>query len=523
MGQVGEPLRVGALYRRRGGQQQRAMALAPRLLLASLSTVALSLRPAAAPADAGGTSARGTAAAAILQLPSAANSSAWIGCFRDYDPDGQRTFANTVMHGDVHPIQRSDSTSVFAVSQEVASRRFLDGCSRGGPYPMQNTGQAWTDSYTPNLFLGGALLCQGNPETMPTNDALKTDDTHGRPWSGPHVKVMHPNGIAQLSIDGKPHPATWLTIKLDGSYFKPGKLPLANNTDFDAEISAAASTGERLVAFDVTNDCCLAAYGERWAFSPSNPIPAGVKAAFDRAIELHPTILFILRFVAQSSDLPNVAFMNATNDTDRVVCPGVGHFPPHSSVCNPMNTVTPHWANVTSARLQTMLVYMDRLFPGRIAGVNPNALHTSEWMLMAESAFDWMPDYSDAQQQAYCASQGKKVGCSVPLPSSRVVPAFNDSFANPAAAELSFWQAANMADAIAKLAKAAKQASGGNIFTFSFHGYDLMIAERLLHVPELDGICSTYDYVLATRNITVSGCLLDHPEGNVFLFRSVTS
>ena len=49
----------------------------------------------------------------------------------------------------------------FAVSQQVASRRFLDGSSRGGQYPSRFTGELWTESSsTPNLFLGGALLCQ---------------------------------------------------------------------------------------------------------------------------------------------------------------------------------------------------------------------------------------------------------------------------------------------------------------------------------------------------------------------------
>ena len=59
-----------------------------------------------------------------------------------------------------------------------------------------------------------------------------------------------------------------------------------------------------------------------------------------------------------------------------------------------------------------------------------------------------------------------------------------------------------MADAIATLARSAKLVSNGKIFTFSFYGYDLMAAMRLLDVPELDGICSTYDYVHATRNAT---------------------
>ena len=78
--------------------------------------------------------------------------------------------------------------------------------------------------------------------------------------------------------------------------------------------------------------------------------PSDTEAIVERIIELHPTVLFILRFLAFSPDLPQVAFMNATNDTDKVTCPGAGNFPPKSAVCNPMNTITPKFAEVTASR-----------------------------------------------------------------------------------------------------------------------------------------------------------------------------
>ena len=270
----------------------------------------------------------------------------------------------------------------------------------------------------------------------------------------------------------------------------------------DAERARVEADQVRLLAVDYTNDCCLSGYGQQAApwFSRSNPIPPGVKAVFERIIELHPTVLFILRFLAFSPDLPQVAFMNATNDTDKVTCPGAGNFPPKSAVCNPMNTITPKFAEVTASRVATTLAYFDELFPGRIAGVDPNALHTSEWMLMAESAFDWMPDYADEQEQAFCASRGP--GCSLPLPSARVKPAFSDSFASSEAVEMNLFQARMIATAIGQLASAAKNVSDGKILTLSFYGYDLLTAEQLLNHSDLDGICSVYSYSQGTRNIT---------------------
>ena len=39
----------------------------------------------------------------------------------------------------------------------------------------------------------------------------------GPAWSGPRVEVEHPHGIAQLRIDGEPHPATWPTVRVPES------------------------------------------------------------------------------------------------------------------------------------------------------------------------------------------------------------------------------------------------------------------------------------------------------------------
>ena len=39
-------------------------------------------------------------------------------------------------------------------------------------------------------------------------------------WSGPKVEVAHPNGIAQIRIDGAPHPATWLTVRVGADAYK---------------------------------------------------------------------------------------------------------------------------------------------------------------------------------------------------------------------------------------------------------------------------------------------------------------
>ena len=76
-----------------------------------------------------------------------------------------------------------------------------------------------------------------------------------------------------------------------------------------------------------------------------------------------------------------------------------------------MNSITADWANQTGSRIQQLLLAFDRRFPGRIAGVAPSQLHTSEWIQIALDEFGWVPDYSQARRSAFCAWKGKPAGC----------------------------------------------------------------------------------------------------------------
>ena len=209
-----------------------------------------------------------------------------------------------------------------------------------------------------------------------------------RAWSGPRVVVEHPGGISRLRIDGQPHPASWLTLRA------PTSNSSAQTALWDAEIAAAASAGIRLVCVAITPDS-FDSGGMTWV-SAGEPLPAMWQAALERAIALHPRVLFILRFYAQSADLPNIVFANASDGAQLVTCP-------HGSVCSAMNSITAGWANQTGSRIQQLLLAFDRRFPGRIAGVAPSQLHTSEWIQIARGEFGWVPDYSHARRSAFCA------------------------------------------------------------------------------------------------------------------------
>ena len=338
----------------------------------------------------------------------------------------------------------------------------------------------------------------------------------GPAWSGPRVEVEHPHGIAQLRIDGEPHPATWPTVRVPESPLDTvGSRCRANDTAcqacataigaacsglsgeacaacalrskanasdphaaalagceghlvhswcanqtqnwvwLDPKVSGARAAGIRLVQIELL-------YAGTWSgttgwFNESTPLPTDAQAAMQRAIHLHPRVLFILRFQPHSSDLPFMAYTNASNDAQTVVCP-------HTSapaVCRSWNAINPTWARVTAARIANFLGYMDRLFPGRIAGSNPIYLLTGEWMVNSLDLWNWLWGYSNATAAAYCANKGQ--GCSVPPPSDRIRPVFNDSFASVATADFNVWMADTIADAIGSLAAAAKQVSGGRI------------------------------------------------------------
>ena len=198
-------------------------------------------------------------------------------------------------------------------------------------------------------------------------------------WSGPKVEVEHGNGWPMLRIDGEPAPAQWLVVH----GMSPGNASTPPYTAFDIQIAGAASAGIRLVEVGLTGDCCIESSQATGWVSDSHPLPNASRAALDRAIELHPTIIFVLRFYAQQPDPPPAlpgpkpgvlgwgdlddVVMSNGNGSFHMVCDSGNQY------CTRMNSITSRWTSQGRSRIKAMLSYMDRQYPKRIAGVHPNS------------------------------------------------------------------------------------------------------------------------------------------------------
>ena len=362
---------------------------------------------------------------------------------------------------------------------------------------------------------------------------VKTDDT-AREWSGPRVEVTHGTaGIPSLLVNGVPTPAFWPLLMARGA----GNASTPPTTGFDATVAAAAKAGTNLLTLCLSQDCCCpeTAFHDPW-YSKTRPLIPSVRAAFDRAVELNPKVMFIIRLYMQLPDrqYPNAtchisqAYGNQTNthkpspfeplsgwgdleDVTLLSMDGRRRQVMNADVGanSRQNSVSPAWAAEGRKRLSTLLTYLDEEYPHRIAGVFTTALHTSEWFypysLPANKSQSMYPDYSDAVSAAYCAQRGGKPfgsGCAPPLPGQRNTSAFGLHYADAESARFHLFLEDNIAAAIGDLANASKEVSGGKLLTMSFFGYNLRVMHQLQQRPEIDGLVSVYNYIDATRNFT---------------------
>lgn len=249
------------------------------------------------------------------------------------------------------------------------------------------------------------------------------------------------------------------------------------------------------------------------------------RGVFDRIIRLHPKVLFIIRFYAfQPSIHENMVLLNMTNGnatdmryTNATLTDG-----------GLMNSLTLQWEASAAEKMTTMLSYLDRQYPGRIAGSFPCYLHTSEWFMPGVNDIgiggkSKLSDYSPATEKRFCAETRANTNstCAMPLPSQRNTPALGSGFADVDTTELNLYFADAVAHAIETLATAAKNVSNGKLMTMSFYGYLMGLADsrlagsghlalhRLLRFSDLDAIASPYMYNNLVRNNS-KGPLLPH-------------
>lgn len=215
----------------------------------------------------------------------------------------------------------------------------------------------------------------------------------------------------------------------------------------------------------------------------------------------------------------SLKLMSALNSSDVITSGCTG-------AASPWNTTdcaspTAEWAGAAARVLQELLSAADAAVPGRVVGVQLGGLSTFEWMLPHhDTGRAYWPAYSATLQAEFCASQaaahGAGRGCTVPTAEQRNSPTVGnlfltaDSPRGAAAIDYANFTARLVASTIATLCRAAKDVSGGNLFTFAFYGYTINSATDLqftghaalaflLGHDDIDGVSSPTLYSAAAR------------------------
>ena len=203
---------------------------------------------------------------------------------------------------------------------------------------------------------------------------------------------------------------------------------------------------------------------------------------------------------------------------------------------------TAAWAKAAGVQLRRLLLAADSAIPGAVAGVQLAGLSTGEWELphddfvATNGTFRWFPGYSQSLAKEWCARRSEAAGCHVPTAAERNAPTVGNSFVTASnssnsssssggARAIAFarFSAMTVARTLATLCDAAKDASGGRIFTFAFYGYIInsatniqfaghAAAEFLLSQPSVDGISSPTLYAPSARSPV--GAVITHGPWN---------
>lgn len=248
---------------------------------------------------------------------------------------------------------------------------------------------------------------------------------------------------------------------------------------------------------------------------PLLPLSGATTQIFSLVAQHHPTARLLVRWLMTSSDAR--WFMRLQDVTD-----------PHATVGDPMNSPTRAWATSAAANLSLSLATLDRLYPGRIAGVCIEAMFGGEWFMTAPFSNSSMKaDYSDLMQAEFCRNEDAVpnsvdggVSCTLPTAQQRDTPTLGNALLQwntpsaPSARSFRFnrFLSRTIAGAIGEITAAIKEVTGGAAFTFAFYGYLLDLSDTrvtgsghtalgtLLREPSLDAIASPYQYSVAARS-----------------------
>jgi hypothetical protein len=123
-------------------------------------------------------------------------------------------------------------------------------------------------------------------------------------WSGPSLSVTHspgPDALPMLQIknnDGSTtfEPSLWITLH---TYYLQPEV-------FEYQINQTVAAGLRVVCICLTGDNDPVKSKQTPWYSASTPMENRTQAMLFRVIELHPQVVFVIRFYAEQADIPSL-------------------------------------------------------------------------------------------------------------------------------------------------------------------------------------------------------------------------
>jgi hypothetical protein len=253
-------------------------------------------------------------------------------------------------------------------------------------------------------------------------------------------------------------------IEIDGSatapHFLVGNTQGGLDDDYAAwaiELKHAADSGVRIFGICPSGEDLL---------GPTVQLSNHTRQMVERVLTVVPDALILPRIpIGAGPSFPRTQIMS-TNDTLPLESQSYG-------------SMTDAWAGTAASRMASLLMLLDKAYPGRIAGVHLAGLAAGELRYECPPE-DWgYADYAPVMVAEFCRLQRSqrqlpaKAVCTAPSASTRCTPPPDNGnlFASNASAEYNLFLSRQVQRAISACAAAAKGAMEGKGLVLAFYGY----------------------------------------------------
>ena len=303
-------------------------------------------------------------------------------------------------------------------------------------------------------------------------------------WSGPRVEVVQGNGLPSFELtfgNGSTQrtPALWLVGGEASLFDRVARFNTSEARSHREQVQADA-VGVRIFSAELS----FVGYGSSPELLPNGSVAPAAMAFLGRALAQAPDALFIARirldlkapYDPRSRTRPGSVVMQSIANSSDVVA---------DHLASPTRAWAARLGNLTARAMRSL----DAAFPGRVLGaqilhgVSYEANYPGAWSAasvegMPAGIYDhkW-PDYSPDAIEDFC--RGRSGGCAAPTAAQRNRPTLGntlitaDTAAGANAVAFNRFINVQMAEGIAAVGSAIKEASGGRAFLTTLYGGSL--------------------------------------------------